>query len=308
MITEPGLYELPAGEYHADPCEEPSLSSGLARTLLTHSPKHAWWAHPRLNPDHEPEHSTAFDIGTAAHALLLEGESGVVVIEAKDYKTQAARAERDAAYAAHKVPLLVERWQDVQDMVEAARIQLGKHAHRPVAFEDGQPEQVLIWREPNGVWCRARLDWFHTDRRTIGDFKTTSGSANPEAWIRRTLFGMGYDVQDSFYRRGARAVLGVDPGFYFVVQEMARPFALSVVSLDRAAVELADEKVAHAIQVWGECQRSQRWPGYPTRTCWAQLPPWEHAQWLERQAFQSWARGLEDDGRPLGELLAGEER
>ena len=54
---------LPAGlhlgvieaEYHADPAPEPSLSRSLAHTLLTRSPRHAWQAHPRLNPAWLPD-------------------------------------------------------------------------------------------------------------------------------------------------------------------------------------------------------------------------------------------------------------
>ena len=35
-------YNVPEAAYHADPCEAPSLSSGIARTLLTRSTLHAW--------------------------------------------------------------------------------------------------------------------------------------------------------------------------------------------------------------------------------------------------------------------------
>lgn len=301
-VDKPGLYEMSAADYHADPCPEPSLSSSIARELLTNSPKHAWWAHPRLNPAYESEHKQAFDIGTAAHALLLEGESGCVIIDAKDFKTQAARDHRNAAYAAYKVPLLAHRWQDVQDMVDAARRQLAKHEARPKPLTDGLPERVLVWKEGD-VWCRARLDWLHTDRRMIGDYKSTGVTANPDVWARRTLYGSGYDVQDAFYTRGAKKVFGIDAGFYFVVQETFAPHALSVVALEPEPLALADQKVSHAIKLWGDCVKSGSFPGYPLKTCWATLPPWEETQWVARQARDSWARGLEDDGRPLEEQL-----
>jgi len=305
-VTEPGLYTMSAAAYHQDPCPEPSLSSSIARELLANSPKHAWWKHPHLNPAYESEHKQIFDVGTAAHALLLEGESGCVIIDAKDFKTQAARDQRDAAYAAYKVPLLAHRWQDVQDMVDAARRQLDKHEARPTPLTDGKPEQTLIWKEGD-VWCRARLDWLHTDRRLIGDYKSTGATANPDVWARRTLYGSGYDVQNAFYTRGIKKVFGLEAGFYFVVQETFAPQALSVVGLEPEPLALADQKVAHAIKVWGECLKSGKFPGYPLRTCWASLPPWEEVAWLERQARDSWARGVEDDGRPIGELLGGQE-
>ena len=70
-ITDPGLYDMPEADYHADPCPEPSLSSTLARLMVNRSPRHAWTASPRLNPDHEPVNKETFDVGRAAHAVLL---------------------------------------------------------------------------------------------------------------------------------------------------------------------------------------------------------------------------------------------
>src|SRR3990167_1259095 len=87
---------LPIADYIKDPAPQPSLSASLAHVLLTRSPKHAWLAHPRLNPAWEPDESEARqDIGTIVHALLLEGDaSRVVVIEAEDYRTKAAKEAR----------------------------------------------------------------------------------------------------------------------------------------------------------------------------------------------------------------------
>lgn len=301
-LVEPGIYTMTAADYHADPCPEPSLSSSIAKELLGASPKHAWWASSRLNPNHEREEKDAFDLGTACHAYLLEGETGFVIIDAKDFRTNAAKEQRDAARAAGKTPLLAYRWEDVKTMARTLRGQLDGHGDKPVPFTAGKPEQTLIWRQ-GGIWCRARLDWLHDDRRMIDDLKTTDGSANPERWIRGPLYGLGYDIQAAFYISGIKAVFGIEAAFRFVVQEVYPPFAASVIGLAPAAVALANEKVAHAIALWRECQRTGIYPGYPTRTCWAELPPWEETRWLERRAFDTWARGLEDDGRPLDAQL-----
>jgi hypothetical protein len=96
-ITTPGIYKMRAAEYHADPCLEPSLSSTIARVLCDSAPAHAQHAHPRLNLQNVEEEAEHFDIGTAAHAILLEGEAAVTVIDAKDWRTNAAKDARDAA-------------------------------------------------------------------------------------------------------------------------------------------------------------------------------------------------------------------
>src|SRR4030095_13276592 len=118
MITAPGIYDLPAADYHADPCPEPSLSSSIVKMLCLESAAHAHYAHPRLNPAAIEENGEHFDIGTAAHALLLEGSKTIAIIDAKDYRTNAAKDARDVAYAAGLTPLLLARWTDVQAMVD----------------------------------------------------------------------------------------------------------------------------------------------------------------------------------------------
>src|SRR5262245_50563917 len=80
MIDGPGIYDIPLAEYLADPCPAPSLSASIAHILLSQSPRHAWEAHPRLNPHYEPEEAEAFDLGTAAHAYLLEGAEVFVTL------------------------------------------------------------------------------------------------------------------------------------------------------------------------------------------------------------------------------------
>lgn len=279
-IAVAGLYQLSHDAYHADPCIVPSLSSSIAAILLEQSPRHAWQAHPRLNPTRAADNREDFDIGSAAHTLMLRDDRSMQIVDADSYRSAAAKQARDAAYAAGLIPVLRPKWPDLQAMVEAGRAQIAAHRECPHAFEAGHgaPEQTLIWREGD-VWCRARLDWLPTDRKLFPDYKTTGGSAAPEPWSRQ-LFTMGYDVQAAFYRRGIRAVLGVeDPTFVFVVQETKAPFALSVIGMDRASIDFADKRVAEAIETWAWCQKHDRWPGYPARICWAETPGFlEHRQ------------------------------
>ncbi len=300
MISAPGIYELSAEDYHRDPCPSPSLSSSIARTLLASSPLHAWFEHPRLNPGHVREDEEKFDLGTAAHAYLLQGESGFAVIDAPDWRTKDARAARDAARAEGKLPILAHRWQDVLGMAEAAERQLAAYEETPRPFANGKAEETLVWQEGD-VWCRARLDWLHADHRTIDDLKTTSASANPAVWSR-ALFGAGADIQAAFYSRGVRALFGQPATFRFIVQENFAPYALSVIGLGPDALVLAEKKALSAIEQWRYCMAENRWPGYPMRTCWAELPSWEEARWLQREMAEA---GITDDGRPIGDLLAG---
>ena len=135
----------------------------------------------------------------------------------------------------------------------------------------------------------------------MDDYKTTGASANPDVW-GRALFGAGHDVQAALYLRGVYALLGVEALFRFVVQENVPPYALSVIGLSPDARMLAEKKVRAAIEAWGHGLATGRFPGYPTRTCYVELPGWEETRWLERELPKP--TGV-DDGRPIEEQLFG---
>jgi PDDEXK-like domain of unknown function (DUF3799) len=278
-----GIHSISAAVYHADPCPEPSLSASIATCLCLSSPAHARHAHPRLNPAVESEEAERFDIGTAAHALLLEGDAGVAVLDYPDWRTNAAKAARDQARTQGKTPLLRKIWTDVEAMVISARAQLARHRDGNRAmFTDGQSEQTLIWQEPDsGIWCRARLDWLRPDN--IDDYKTTNGSANPDDWTRTALFANGCDVQCAFYLRGLKVLTGFDATFRFAVQETYPPYALSVITLAPSAMTLAEKKVLYAIEHWQRGLASGEWTGYTRRLCHAEVPAWHESWWLQKE-------------------------
>lgn len=282
-----GVHTIDATDYHDDPCDQPSLSASIAAILCTQTPAHAWVAHPRLNPNFERHEEQKFDIGTAAHSLLLEGESSVRVVYADDWRTKEAKELRDQARAGGQIPLLEKHWDAVRAMVVAVREQLARVDAHPPLFTDGKPEQTLVWEE-NGVACRARLDWLRDDHQAADDLKTTSRTADPEQWAR-SLFASGRDVQAAFYRRGIRAVTGVDADFRYCIAETYPPYAISVVSLAPSALALADEKVGWALEVWRDCLAKDRWPAYTNRVAYAELPAWHETAWLEREAREEMA-------------------
>ncbi len=286
ILDRPGIYTIPFADYLADPCPEPSLTSGIVRMLCLDSAMHAQHDHPRLNPEHAAEDAEHFDIGRAAHALLLEGSANIEIINAPDWRTKAAKEARDAARAAGKTPLLTHVCQDVIAMVGTLRAQLAQHKDGGAAmFSVGEAEQTLVWLEDD-VWCRARIDWLRTDPYAIDDYKTTSASANPDAWTR-TLFSAGTDVQAAWYVRGLRAVTGDrldDPAtFRFAVQETFAPYAASVIALNPDAMLLAEKKCLYALEKWREARASNDWRGYPRRTAFATVPQWHESWWLEKE-------------------------
>lgn len=275
---EPGVYSIPLDQYVSDPAPAPSMNAGAAHTLLTKSPAHAWAEHPRLNENREADNSSRLELGTIAHALLLEEDSSrVVVIEAEDWRKKEAKEQRDAARAAGKLPILSQDYFRVQAMMVRARAAIAKSEFAQ-DFREAIPEQTLLWQY-GGVWCRSRPDKASWDWRVLFDYKTVAGSAHPQAF-QRTIAQQGYDIQAELGMIGVETLgLIQNPTFVFIVQEIDPPYAVSFVSLSPAWQELAHQKVKRAAAIWEGCLRTNHWPSYTERTAYLDPPAYAAIGW-----------------------------
>lgn len=292
MIDAPGLYSMLDAEYHRDPCVTPSLSRSVAHILLDQSPWHAMIAHPRLNPHFELEDDSKFDFGSAAHDMLLRGGEVCVTVDADDYKTKAARTARAEALADGFIPVLAKHAPQLQAMVTACHEQLRLFPEAENFFDvSGTFEGAIFWQERD-VWCRVKFDWMSASHAWLVDYKSTKASANPAIW-GSSVFREGYDIQHALYRRAVHSLTGKTPEFRFVVQESEPPFAVSVVGLSPDAAEHADHKLDLALDAWAVCMKTGVWPGYPTHTCFVDVPPWVDKRWIERSSRMS---AMKEDG------------
>ena len=263
---------ISAIDYHSDAIsKEPSLSSSIARLLVMKSPLHAWMAHPRLNPHYVQEEDTKFDIGSAAHALLLEGADRMEVVAADDWRTKAAKETRDAARAAGKHPVLTYQYEAIKTMVKVAKDAIAQNedlAGYTIDGPDGISEHTTHWHE-GGTYFRARFDRISVDRRLILDYKTV-GNAEPEDFLKHAI-NMGYDIQGAFYLMANERP---DTKFIWIAQEIEPPYAVSFPAMSPALVELGMSKVKRAISIWRECMASNKWPGYNSRVLYMEPPAW----------------------------------
>ena len=267
-ITAPGCYDIPTSAYHADPCPEPSLSNSIAKVLLNDSPLHAAAQHPRLARHFRRKDKDIFDLGKAAHTLLLGKGEPFEIVKADNWQIKAARTARADARAAGKVPILEYQFDNTAEMVEACRQQLAEHKEGDL-LATGKGEQALIWQEGE-VWCRSLLDWMPEtveEGAVFVDYKTTAASAHPSLWSSRTGPAIGFDFQNAFYQRGIKQVFKLKKyRFVFIVQENCPPYCLSIIEIDPPAVSKAMRHVKTAVGIWRTSLRENWWPGYPTET------------------------------------------
>lgn len=279
-----GIYSMPLVDYIADPAPEPSLSASIAHTLITQSPLHAFVQHPRLNKGVIDSGSTKQDIGTIVHGIVLEGdESRLVIVEADDWRTKVARETRDAARLAGLVPVLAGDLGMIREIAAAALSAIA-NSELADAFtpEAGKAEQTLLWKEGD-IWLRSRPDWLTNNHRLIIDLKTTTGSAEPTAWLR-TMLGNGNDIQAALGLRGIKALTtgGANCQLVFWVVEQNPPYASSFIGLSPQFLEMAEHKLERAIRLWSDCTMTNCWGGYPSRVCWVEPPNWEWERELQK--------------------------
>lgn len=288
----PGYHVMPAEKYHADPCVVPSLSSSTAKVLLNESPRKAWFKHSRLNPEYREEHDGKYDLGTTAHAVLLESDSSkVAVIDPAHYPSKtgsipdgwtnnAIRTARDSARAAGKTPILQRHYADVMAMVTAADAFIQK-SEIAEYWKDAESELTGVVLE-DGVWMRCRFDRITRNRRFIFDYKSTTDAA-PEPFSR-LLVRMGYHIQEAFYRRIARALGAVGPRFVFLAQSVEPPYECSLHGCHTSLQEIADAEVERAIGMWRQCVKTKEWPSHGGRVHWAMPSTWQIKEYEERMA------------------------
>lgn len=274
-------FDVSDTEYHADKLAPvPSLSSSLARLMLNRSPRHAWAAHPRLNPQWEPTESATFDVGRAAHRAVLGRGNDYIAIpqdllsEDGGVRTKAAKEWVADARADGLTPLRPDVVDQIGAMAEATRAHLAACG----VVLDPTRSEITALAEVEGVWCRARMDNAPADRPIIYDLKSTT-DASPEAVIK-SVATYGYDQQLAFYRSVWEAATGERRKLRLIMVEKEPPYACSVVELYDKPGDEADwfdhamGANREAIRAWGGCLTSGKWPAYPTRVAVIGAPTW----------------------------------
>ena len=256
MSFAPGIYPgITNRDYHADP----ALGSTSLKTLATRTPAH--YQHDKAHP----KSSDAFDLGTVAHSLILEGdESGVEVWDFPAWTTKVAKDSREESRAAGKIPMLTKEWAQVVAMRDAVM------AH-PIArsmFTGHKAEQSVFWEE-DGLMLKCRPDAWHPG--ALVDLKTAR-DADPNEF-GKVAHSFGYHQSAAHYIDGVKAATGEELPFHFVLVEKTDPYLVSVVELDWEAINIGRGLNERAKRIYQECVESNTWPGYPASEP-VSLPMW----------------------------------
>jgi hypothetical protein len=247
-MTTGFVRDLDETTYHAD---RTSLSVSGAKTLLR-SP--ALFKHQQDNPVRRD----VFDIGSAAHSLVLGIGAVIEPIDADSWRTKAAQEARDKARAEGRTPLLASDYLMVQAMAD----KLSEHTLAMRLLSDGEAEvSAYAIDDATGVMRRGRFDWLGAT--VLTDYKTCQ-SANPRDLAGRygAVRKWGYDQQAAWYTDLARDLGHPAAAFAFIFQEKAAPYQVTVAYIDDADLWDARQRNAAALERFRDCTESGLWPAY----------------------------------------------
>lgn len=259
-------YDLPARAYHADPCPTPSLSSGIARTILAKSPAHAYAEHPRLGAK-KKETTEAMTTGSLVHAILA-GTVGdeIEVGDFTTFRSKAAQEWADAVRANGKIPAL-ERDMDEARLIAAAVHEKASRGLTHDPFHAVRHEVSAFWQR-NEVWHRARFDLLTSNEaepRTIWDWKTIDDVSAQS--VKRAMRRYRYDIQAAHYLAGLDALF---PGFrglhsfVFCFIEKTAPYSVRRYCLTSDALHCAAIDIGKAYDAFERALASGEWPDATT--------------------------------------------
>lgn len=292
-MTPTMIEGMPFKEYLNDPCETPSLTSSAAKSLLSTCPAKVWINTPRFNKDLENSTEDRFSIGAAAHALITKDGDPFHVVDAKDWRTNKAKEQKQTALDAGLTPLLKDQHKMVKRMAEIAEQMFGLNDDVALPMSDPASirEGTIIW-EQAGVEMRARPDFFDVARNTIVHYKTTGENISPHGFSRYA-YNQSWHIIHAHYAAAGLALTGKEPRQLFAVQETSEPYLCAVYELDAEMIAGGVMMWNRAVDIWARCTKKNEWPGYPIATMTLTAP-----NWFDTNTAEQKDRMIEIDKKP----------
>jgi len=280
-ITEPGFYNISMERHHGQPCDGPSVTSGVLRRMHFHGPSKVW-AHHQLNPNAYPdEDSLALRLGRAMAALVEGGTDELdkhfkILPENRPNRPtkaqlRALKEGRETSTARRSIAFWGDMDRDPRDELTESQYDLICRmglalANDPAASAalSGLPEITMAhYDESTRLWCLSRPDNVSFDS-TMSDYKKVNTQGRPfSSWlVDQRIEDHGYDMQMAFAAEAFEALTGQTPSSVgLVFQEDAPPFDVIPRGLEEEDLSIGRFHNRMALTRFRECLDADHWPG-----------------------------------------------
>ena len=211
--------------------------------------------------EHKQESSPNLKFGTAAHALIVEGQEAfdkeVRVLTGSPY-TKAYKEEK-AEYEEQGFIVLKE---DDVNLIQSMKDSMVYEGNTYLNAKGKVAEASIYWYEDD-VLCKCRPDMLcpplkepNSDNKiVIIDYKTTI-SCEPFAF-NKSVKKYGYDMQAAWYRRGL-LMAGYDvEDFVFIAQEKVHPYASKVFRITKEQMDFGWTMMESYLSDYKEYQKGK---------------------------------------------------
>lgn len=305
-ITENGFYAIPLSRHHDQPCNGPSVTSGVLRTMELETPADVW-AFSKLNPNRwEKPETDALRMGVAM-ALFVEGgpervlEGFSIHPEDKPRKPTAAQiAAYDEGRGTEAGIASVEYWRAVEanpdDYLTKTEFETictmgAVLAADPAAQAvlGGIPEVTMaVYDDETGLWKLARPDVVAFDG-TVTDYKKMAVTTKPFTYrmVDGRITDHGYDMQLAFAAECFEALTGEWPMQAGIVAQSGKaPHHVIIRPFGQEDLRIGQWRNRRALRRFQECLASGNWPGPGADIGEYQRPEWQRLMLLEQMNIE----------------------
>lgn len=285
------VLDMPAETYHAIPAMS---AGGLKR--MRQSPAHFYGVQLDPNRPESGEPTAAMKNGTLVHCCIFEPDAVVdrYVVLPSDAPRKPSDAQRNAAKPSDETKRAIGWWSafdaahagktivDPSDMIRARAQAAAVRAMPDVAalLAEGFGEASAFWIDPDtGELCKCRPDWTSPagDGVILVDGKTCQDAS--QEGFGRAIWNMEYHLQAAWYSDGFEAATGQRVhGFVFAAVEPTWPHAAAAYMLGDDVLDHARRENRRLLNLYADCKRTGRWPGYGAGISLISLPAWAQRQ------------------------------
>ena len=244
-------------DYHADT----ALGSSRARQLHGSCPlkvKHAIG---------QPSPSTpALLNGSMTHSAALEPDRVDIEFGCKpaeiDGNSSRTKVYREA-FAEMEAEEPQKRWLPEADYNMCLEVAASARQHPlllEMLYHSASKIEHTGFFQIEGTPCKVRPDLYNSDTGMVLDLKTTVDASPKE--FTYSVRKYGYLFQAAFYMTALRQMGERPKQFVFLVVEKSAPYATACYTLDNSDIEKEVPRVLEAIKIYGECLKTDVWPGY----------------------------------------------